>query len=175
MELGAQQIIPVFDTNSGASGWDQSQFAAAVQTAIGGSGYQQLTASGVALTANVGANVTDAKVLTTGIWEVWAAVAFAPALNTEVVELTAGFNTNSASIPGPARVCVPLAGSNACAMKVVQSFPAGFVPGAQVCIVIPPLRVTVTQPSLSVYLVARSNFTVNVMSVGGSFWSTRVG
>jgi hypothetical protein len=121
-----------------------------------------LVASQVAMTTNVGVNVTSIS-LTPGDWDITSSVVYNTASTTSVTFLAGAINTNTAALPtAPARGALAL---------ITQ--PAGVVPGAGNTYSLNAARRYSLAATTTVYLVARALFTLGTLNVFGFIGARR--
>jgi len=118
--------------------------------------------SAVSLTSTTAANVTSIS-LTAGDWDVTGLVIYAPAGSTSITQFTQSISQTSATL-------VSLSTATGATTQLTS---AASVPGADISQVIPYLRVSLSGTT-TVYLVAKSVFSVSTMSAYGTISARRV-
>jgi len=119
--------------------------------------------SAVALTTNVTANVTSIS-LPVGTWRVTGSVAFDPAASTSITRMVGAINTTSVTIPTVDVLAGAVAG---------MSYDA-FVPGATGQNFFVGEAILTLASTTTVYLIARSTFTVSTLSAYGKIQAQRL-
>ena len=123
--------------------------------------------SAVSLTTNTAANVTSIT-LTAGDWDLSGVIDFNPAATTSVTNITAGVSLTSATLSAQT------GGSGLGTDPTMAWNQAASVPAAVMAMEVPAVRLSITATT-TVYLVAKSTFTVSTMTAYGTIRANRVG
>lgn len=138
------QLLGTTTNDSASSGWVGEILS---QSRLRGAS----TSLSTGTTANI---LGTALTLTAGDWEVSGAVGFAPAGTTTITRLIAGISVTSATEPASSTFAVPNSSGEYIG---VQSYPSGTVPGDDIVMPIPPVRVSLSG-STTYYLIATGTF-----------------
>jgi hypothetical protein len=123
--------------------------------------------SAVSLTTNTAANVTSIT-LTAGDWDISGVIDFNPAATTSVTNITTSVSLTSATVSGQT------GGSGLGTDPTMIWNQAASVPAAVMAMEVPAVRLSITATT-TVYLVAKSTFTVSTMTAYGTIRANRVG
>lgn len=130
----------------------------------------RLRSASTAITTDVVLNVTASPLsLTAGDWMVFASLGFTPTTTTSMTQFVIGVSLTSATLPALDVVAVPT--SNEMRMQVSSAPQVTGV--SDTTVAVPGFRVTLSGTT-SLYLVARSTFSVSTLAVYGSIWARRV-
>jgi hypothetical protein len=128
----------------------------------------RLASAATAVTSATALNVTaSALSLTAGDWDVQGTVCFVSAATTSVTNFTAAVSKTSATLPAADTTGVPTSGE-----YINQNDIAAMIPSGTNCFTIPAVRESLSGTT-SIYLVAKSSFSVSTQTVYGSLTARR--